>query len=904
MTPAGLPDKLHLCGYVRLADRGFALPAYQVKPGANAWYAAVALVNGDHASEIEGFELLEDVPVELFDTGIIVGRHDLWRDVFLWEGQKYAGRPSEILEALSEFRDELLTHAPLSYLDLALPAAAPDTADITEAARDFLEQKLGAARGAANFIDLILRPGILIELRREANSRLLSVDELDSLRNFKVRQSGPARYDLEIASKVSEMFDRAAFEELEAAVARFAGRLGITLKVIALKDYAGDHIEAERPATPPSIRTSRRSPRRESPNILVIAGDRRSQAICRHLEPPSSIASGSGSVWEGEYRIDHRAGLKDLPESHDGVMLIVDNVGTRDAKRARSVFDVVVWLAGNDALLDARSNDIYELARHRDPQTPFLIAPAPPADGPTVLMEPRSKAKHVLEQANAVIDTTLARSPFWTGQLRRSIDRRMADMIVTVSILAAAINSVRHDLNTRRGSKHPYSATLSIGERRFGHEAASELNAASLRGMQSDRRMSSRHAFEIREQGSTIVRNAALEINPLWTDFERFGEAAFLSTIGPGADWPNRSLITDVPDNLLHSLDAPNLSVALKHIDGEPSLVLTAESPRLATIREAWASGLAVARYTDTATIRATTLQRNPFGLPEEMRFPKLARLAQNQGLVTRGVDARDVLRLAETDWLDIRNASVSSSLLAQARKYRPTVAEAGSNLEIALPTAAIWDGIRNGDSVARELFRRFPKLQERGEKAGKRMSDLIAAWTRPSEGMQRWIIEDGRIPVEAGMLRAEEVPAQRLFFIDGDQAVPCIIFSRPFAVWAKALLPASTSWASRFQVSRTFDAFPFPLCFRIERSSNEEPPQLRFARGHERLKVIGERLSRRFMDNGRNVGAEFSDEMNYRRDEMLEELDGILLREMNLPNDANDLDILEALVERNRDRL
>ncbi len=904
MTPAGLPDKLHLCGYVRLADRGFALPAYQVKPGANAWYAAVALVNGDHASEIEGFELLEDVPVELLDTGIIVGRHDLWRDVFLWEGEKYAGRPSEILEALGELRDELLTHAPLSYLDLALPAEAPDTADITEAARDFLEQKLGVARGAANFIELVLRPAILIELRRGANSRLMSVDELDSLRNFRVRQSGPARYDLEIAAKMSEMFDRAAFEELEAAVSRFAGRLGITLKVIALKDYAGDHIEAERLATPPNIRRSRRSSRRESPNILIIAADRRSQAICRHLEPPSSVASGSGSVWEGEYRIDHRDGLNDLPEPHGGVILIVDNVGTRDAKRALSVFDVIVWLAGNDALLDARSNDIYELARHRDPQTPFLIAPAPPADGPTVLMEPRSRAKDVLGQANAVIDTTLARSPFWTGQLRRSIDRRMADMIATVSILAAAIGSVRHDLNTRRGSKQPSSATLSIGERRFGHEAASELNATSLRGMQSDRRISSRHGFEIREQGSTIVRNAALEINPLWTDFERFGEAAFFNAMGREADWPNRSLITGVPDNLLHSLDAPDLSVALNDIDGKPSLVLTAESPRLATIREAWDSGLAVARYTDTATIRATALQRNPFRLPEEMRFPKLARLAQNQGLVTRGVDARDVLRLAETDWLDIRNASVSSSLPAQARKYRPTVGEAGSNLEIALPTAAIWDGMRNGDSVARELLGRFPKLQERGEKAGKRMSDLIAAWTRPSDGMQRWIIEDGRIPVEAGMLRAEEVPAQRLFFIDGDQAVPCIILSRPFAVWAKALLPASTSWASRFQVSRTFDAFPFPLCFRIERSSDEEPPQLRFARGHERLKVLGERLSRRFMGNGRNIGAEFSDEMNYGRDEMLEELDRILLREMNLPDDASDLDILEALVERNRDRL
>lgn len=899
---SSLPERLHLSGFVRLTDHGFALPAYQVKPGANAWYCAVPEVSGDHTSLIKGFELLEDEAIEQFESGILAGPGEDWRDVFLWRGCIHAGRPAEIYAELEVFRSDLLKSAPLSYLDVALPAEATETEKIAEVARNLLEQKLGGDRGEAHYISLVLRPNILIELRKAISTNPLADLQVAS-RDFSIEARGHKRYSIGLVPEISRWLDETAANRLKTAVWRFAARLGVTLYVGGLKDDAAvGRVEPERPIERRAIQATPRPVRSKSPNILIIAADARSQAICRHLELPSRIAFHFGSVQEGDYRIERRSNLKDLPTSHDGVILIAADVTAMDAQKVLSVFDAFVWLAGNDALTDDRASRIHELLRDRDSQKPFLIAPAPPADGPSFLIERRNVVGAVLGQADAIIDTTLARSPFWTGQARRSIDRRMADIVTTISVLAAASRDVRKDLTKRRGSKKEYAVSLSMGDRWFRHGAGSELNVTGLRVLESDRRSISRHGFEIASKRSGAVQNAAVEINPLWTDFERFGEAAFLEAVGQDESWFDRSLITDVPKRLQLSLDAPNLSVALKDRDGRPSMVITAEAPSLSTIREGYKSNLAVIRYTDTATIRTVALHEKFHGLPSEMRLGKLSRLPENQGLVTRGLDARDVLRVQESEWLEIR-AYGSYRLQSQARMYRPSAEELDDSREIAIPIVAVWDEIRSGDAFALELLKRFPERLQRGERGGKRPSDLEAAWTMPSGDVQRWVIEDGRVPVELSQLQPGEVPAQRLFFIDGDEAVPCFVLSRLFAVWAKSLLPASTSWASRFQVSRTFDAFPFPLCFRIERPS-EGQPQLRFAKRARRLEELGHRLRYEFMDNGRRSGSRGPEDKRFGQQiELIEELDEIILSEMKIPLHADDLEILEVLVEHNRSR-
>lgn len=152
--------------------------------------------------------------------------------------------------------------------------------------------------------------------------------------------------------------------------------------------------------------------------------------------------------------------------------------------------------------------------------------------------------------------------------------------------------------------------------------------------------------------------------------------------------------------------------------------------------------------------------------------------------------------------------------------------------------------------------------------------------------------------------LNPNAVPAQRLFFIDGDGAVPVFLLSRLFEVWARALLPSATSWASRFQVGKTFDAFPFPWSFVILPAENGSPAHLRFSQTNQngtKLTELVERNARRLAE----VTEEFrQDERALRNHPLMREVDMLLLEDLHLSPDASDLDILELMVERNQERM
>lgn len=287
-----------------------------------------------------------------------------------------------------------------------------------------------------------------------------------------------------------------------------------------------------------------------------------------------------------------------------------------------------------------------------------------------------------------------------------------------------------------------------------------------------------------------------------------------------------------------------------------------------------------------------------------EIHLPSLHRYPRNRGLATRGVDTRDVLRLPDTLWMELLDAHSMSELGGQARRYVAAIDTRGADPETALPIPAVWNAINAGDPLAEELLRRFPQLEDQHALSGKRTADLITAWSRPARGARRWILEDGRIPIELARLDPDSVPAQRLFLIDGDGAVPTFLVSRLFAVWARALLPSSTSWASRFQVTKTFDAFPFPWSFRVVPTDDRSPPHLRFSRegvGPTRLADLVGEEARILAD----AVYEFEhDEHALRRHPIVRQIDALLLEEMDLTSEATDLDILETLIERNREHL
>jgi hypothetical protein len=330
-------------------------------------------------------------------------------------------------------------------------------------------------------------------------------------------------------------------------------------------------------------------------------------------------------------------------------------------------------------------------------------------------------------------------------------------------------------------------------------------------------------------------------------------------------------------------------------IDGWRNLALVAETPEIGMVRAAAQKDWAVARYTDHETILEALKQnqenQTPI-LPREIGLPRIRRLAQNRGLVTRGVDPRDVLRLSEDQFAELRQQA-SDELLKRVRLYRTSIknnngVEANS---FVLPWADVMEVGETGDRFVKDFVSRFDPNNSRSRQR-KRPADLRVAWRPPADGCTRFVIADGVVPVASALLSDDEVPAQKLFIVDGDAGVLALFQSHCFGVWAQATLSRSTSWMSRFSVSGTFETFPVVRPFEL-RKQPDGTSSLVLRPGDKRLyRLSNEWLNYTTSKDSTGPIDEQSELHRLRR-----HLDEAVLDVYGLPPNASSLAILERLL-------
>ncbi|MFG1345473.1 hypothetical protein V5F59_11310 [Xanthobacter autotrophicus DSM 431] len=888
-----IDSALRLAGYVRLAENGFALPAWGIGPGANVWYSAIPTIEGDHSSTIATFELLENEQIiPLAGATVLAVPGAPWQDVFLWNGEVFAGTPREIFAALAPHAADILRLAPLSYLDLALAADAPDTVSFAKEARAFLQRRVAGVRGTSAFCNLVLRPVTLVALRRLEHLSGGAGEASALASEISVREVGTNLFEVSMPPGAAQALGgQAAADRLGTAIAALGDQLGVFLRT-HYQDGEVRRSEKETLAPTPFVDgpvkpTALSFPEIDALRIGVVALDRRAQQIAQYLDTRSSRKKAG----ENERSSSHRKGDHDTATSHTVVMEVINSLSLLEASAA---YDVVICLVSNELLREADTLErLTSLEGVIHQNTPFLLAPAPPADGPSLLLDGAGRANDLLDRCSAVVDTTLARSPYWTGHQRRSIDRRMADIIAAIGTAAVADRRLLRQLLT------PTEAGLRVLSMNFEGVIGSDISAISELSAPSRGALIARIDTFVRDLSDEKSRSVTIELRTFGQDFRQLVDAAISEIAG-------RHLTAngdELPESVREVLDVPSQAVAVRLATGrEKFVVVTAETPDLATLRAARHIGAAVVRYTDRQALRALLERDDSCALPLEIRLPPLQRYARNRGLATRGVDARDIVRVSYNQWADLRSSSGASVLLKEARRYRSALRSGTEDEMIAIPMPAILNAANAGDALAKNLIERAtPSRQNPNAIAGKRISDLATAWSRPFGDQRRWVIEDGVVPVEIAALSADEVPAQRLFLIDGDEAVPVLLLSRLFAVWARALLPSSTSWSSRFQVGQTFDAFPFTLSFVVTPARGGSPPQLQFSRQSDSFVDLMNLLG---LDSG-GFKSPTSDprhiEVLLHDDSVMRDVNAVLLTDIGLDPDADDLDILERMIERNR---
>jgi hypothetical protein len=520
-----------------------------------------------------------------------------------------------------------------------------------------------------------------------------------------------------------------------------------------------------------------------------------------------------------------------------------------------------------------------------------ILAPALPEQGPSAALSERNP--DFPAGADLLLDTSQARSPLWGGPERLSLERRIADQILLTSQVCLPGSDVRQRIaKRRRESGVPRFASLAVwtpDEYSDAYEGdiafLSESGAPAPRGVWLDEYIP---LLQARRQQGPAVR---LKIGDFVPGFEDY-VAALLhhyerrDAIPSGELWAAPS---ETPRSIRGQLRRPDavagFSMPGPQADG---CALTAESPSLAALQAAADVGWVVVRATDVAGLSRVLNARHGRLLPTDIAMPRLDRLPQNRRLATRGVDTRDILRIDEASGVTAR-VMEHPSFSNFARDYFAGRATGGKEPRIALPLHIVQEAASAGDDFAQRLLSRY---RERGL-AGRRLADLGVLWSAPAN--RRFVIEDGQVPLrvrEIDGLRV--VPMQTYYAVEGDEAVPLLLGSRLFGLWARITRSRGDSWTPRFAISKTFETFPILPPFTTEPSGSgaralflgEDRELARLAAG-----LIGFAGSAEIADRP----------LDSRRGRA--DADERLLHLYGLPDDASELMIARRLVELNQEQ-
>ncbi|WP_034158718.1 pentapeptide repeat-containing protein [Sphingomonas sp. ERG5] len=620
--------------------------------------------------------------------------------------------------------------------------------------------------------------------------------------------------------------------------------------------------------------------RQPAPSILVLFAGRRAEEISRSIEPPDWSPDRGGADLGWRFVVAHG---KERRDRHPFVGLI--QVAAVGADLPGTAFDVIVVLADSDSDVDASLDWINAKLDSKI----RLLAPAPPRDRPSRLLTDQPARGF-----NAVIDTSIARSPFWSGNVSRALDRRIADTAIGVATVVSSSDDIATRLSQMEDPRTPV-VTLAFGPAAMGSSQAPVLSLSSeaVGLVRVDQGLPDLFHFQpywIRQR----PKDAELGLFLISSDLQA-STSSFLHAAADHALARRKLDLIDgneIPADILGELAFSGHSAGLRASTGRgPATAIVAETPTMKLVHSAAKVGWRVARYTDGLFIAETLspdAPSSPRQLPNELVLPKARRRPENRGLVTRGADSRDILVFKEA-FVD-RIRSDAPDLARSIRQFRPAFAQPGI-LEFMVPTYEVsqWLADDHDKSMRAEL----DSLRAGKPRVPKRPADLRVACGEPAPDAMRFAIADGLLPVRLDQLARHEVPAQSMFIIDGDAAVPALLQSSVFAVWARATATRSTSWmAARFSVTGTFETFPIVGAFDVAS----------FGPGNVQLRLVGDErlygLARDWlveMDKQWETG-----QLAEKQGEIRRHLDEEILGLYRLSPDADDLQILERLLELN----
>ena len=813
---------LHLIGWYGSEGHGYSIPLFGQTEGANTMLIARCSDSGDHRGTIADFE-----PVDVSqytrlpsDRAKSLAIGDPWHDVFVWNSVGYVGTPDVLWRELEEHHREIAGLAPISFLELALNADREEVPELCRMAFDFVQNRFDkgiARRWRMQF----LRQWFETEVRRV---QLESTFDEENYRSVALEENTSGGLIAVLPNVIaSRMMEMGTLVDVSAKLIDLGEALGAEVTGLT------ESLPSSEVSEPKAARKGLKNEPREEPtydrtDTAVVAIGRRARAIAtrlrQSLKTPWILAhlENDGEALTGSVGRHREPRLDWAMVSASTIMLVVDE---DDFERPKS------------PILDRH------LRERVNAGALLILVPALPVNHPSRILEQTEKGAwvRVARNSHAVLDTAIARSPFWWGNQKRSFNRRIAD-IVEVCGAACRSRRLREALQAhgRRGAPGILAVgLLARGEAyRYGEASGSfRLGSEATWSSDDDNADDSITLFSSRvkakdvgfggEEGEVIVE--------VRRNIPRFGEFAGAVVAHALARSRGRRRVLIAPtyedqrvhDGITRELAFPRhcRGFRVRTLKGDSvNLAVIGEQPTVDAVTAADSAGWRIARYTDMGTIGRIVQPRDGDGtLPDEIDLGTIRSSQINRHLATRGVDQRDVCRFSRSLFEEWRAGLPPATRRVVNQAARPMRSATRPPDERDGDFVVTRDYLRRRDDpTARELAEllRRKGLYRADRGTLKRKADLRRCWTAPSNGLRRYVLVDGLIPVIVLELKLGEVPVEDLFAVDGDEAIPALFRSKVFRIWAGATLPIASSWMARFSVTRTFGGFPIAEPFQI----------------------------------------------------------------------------------------
>lgn len=902
---AGTDDvELRLLGYVRNASHGFALPLFGQHERGNTLYIAECGPSGDHRGVITGFQTYETdiqklLPVARPDP-VRVG--DPWVDVFLWKDQVLVGDASHLWLELAQIKEDVEVAAPLSLLDAAVHAETADRERLAPIAYKYLSDRVDGFHADEWRTRILSREAATLIRRHLPEVPSSSI-------GCEVSSKEPASIELPLPKAVIDLLkQKAAFEPLIANLSRFAAAFSqkfTVSEVWPMTPRTGQPADG-------NIQGVKES-EQQTARVLVVTFGNRARTIGRHIGSPLWLPAGLDADFltpDQDHAPAAPGGGKSKSQFAAKLMQVLDGTSRGAIKKLKSSYEVMIALVDDEYFAKESIAEIQLIVDHPAlARAVKLLVPALPEKSPAAFFG-RGRSQDVLrgQGFDALLDTAQARSPFWWGSAKRSLDRRIADIVSTVAALCLS-DSVAGRL---RSLSRAFQEVLALAVDLAG-DLRPHLDPMLALGSEvswADKNTPAREIY-FREEAEVVSRNAKsarralLELRPLG-GFEEFAKAV-LDDIGGDIKSADRHFkFSDSPISLKEPLRYPDASAAFE-LDAGKRLLLISEAPGIAALKRATALKWHVVRYTDRQAVKSLMRLDSTMAsfLPNEVALDPLVVSERNAAVATRGVDTRDIIRIDTAEfeeWCDSLPSHERHILRAEMRPLRASGADSSAITPAAVAIRRRWLTVgRSPDDHTLVALANILRVEPRellADRPYKRAADLDTCWSAPAEGSMRFALSDGELSPLLMRLQPEEVVLQEFFVLDGDWGVPALFRSRVFGIWAMATLSRSSSWMSRFSIRETFAGFPIPTVFRLSSSSHSN----RIETDHKEILSLSRDIQQR-IDRASDVrswkAAQRSDEFRNSPDHR--RLEECILSVFELPEDADDVSILERLVEMNR---